>query len=86
MENSRSIPYCASHQLKSMHTILKVRKTFANKKAAFRITPYMGRVTVLKIFLKVIKMLMMVVVAFSLCWLPWQSYFLLSTVYPAINQ
>jgi tachykinin-like receptor len=36
--------------------------------------------------LQVIKMLMMVVVTFSICWLPWQSYFLISTVYPAINQ
>jgi hypothetical protein len=70
--------------------------TFSHKKAA---TPFLSppsikrRITVrysysyvLKILLKVIKMLMMVVVAFSFCWLPWQSYFLLSTVYPAINQ
>jgi hypothetical protein len=31
-------------------------------------------------------MLMMVVVAFSLCWLPWQTYFITSTLYPTINQ
>ena len=30
--------------------------------------------------------MLIVVVAFSLCWAPWQSYSLTSIVYPAVNQ
>ena len=31
-------------------------------------------------------MMLIVVVVFSLCWAPWQSYSLTSIVYPAVNQ
>ena len=30
--------------------------------------------------------MLIVVVVFSLCWAPWQSYSLTSIVYPAVNQ
>ena len=35
---------------------------------------------------KVLHMMLVVVVVFSLCWAPWQSYSLPSIVYPAVNQ
>lgn len=35
---------------------------------------------------KVLHMMLIVVVVFSLCWAPWQSYSLTSIVYPAVNE
>ena len=35
---------------------------------------------------QVLHMLVVVVVAFAICWAPWQTYFLAAIVYPPVNQ
>jgi len=37
-------------------------------------------------FVQAIKMLLMVVLLFALCWLPLQSYYVLQTIFPVINE
>ena len=38
------------------------------------------------IFWQVLQMLVLVVIAFAICWAPWQTYFLAAIVHPPVNQ
>ena len=35
---------------------------------------------------QVLQMLVLVVIAFAICWAPWQTYFLAAIVHPPVNQ
>ena len=40
----------------------------------------------LLILLQVLQMLVLVVIAFAICWAPWQTYFLAAIIHPPVNQ
>ena len=41
---------------------------------------------VVYILWQVLQMLVLVVIAFAICWAPWQTYFLAAIVHPPVNQ
>ena len=65
---------------------LRDDKILRNKKKVSREEETEEDSSNLVIWCQVLHMMLIVVVVFSLCWAPWQSYSLTSIVYPAVNQ
>ena len=65
---------------------LRDDKILRNKKKVSREEDTEEDSSNLVMWCQVLHMMLIVVVVFSLCWAPWQSYSLTSIVYPAVNQ
>ena len=65
---------------------LRDDKILRNKKKVSREEETEEDSSNLVMWCQVLHMMLIVVVVFSLCWAPWQSYSLTSIVYPAVNQ